>query len=117
MESRSTTTEVPPPKNERARIPVPAMIGITAARPTMASTSRRSPAASRKSRSATRSALCRSSFIFFPVPDDREVDLLQARPLDHLAVLFEPGGSDQGVEVAGCEQPATGHDPDLTGQH
>src|ERR1700694_5594277 len=93
------------------------MTGITAARPTMASTSRRSPAASRKSRSATSSALRRSSLILFPIPDDGEVDLFEGGPLDDLAVLLEARGAGQGVEVPGRDQPAPGHDPDFAGQH
>src|ERR1700694_1738527 len=112
METRWTSSEAPPPKKARARIPVPAAIGITTARPTMARVSRRSPAASRKSRSATRSALRRSSFILFPVPHDGEVDLLQGGPLDDLAMSLQAGGARQRMEVAGGEQPASGHDPD-----
>src|SRR5260221_13583623 len=92
------------------------MIGITAARPAMASARRRSPAASRKSRSATSSALRRSSFLLFPVPHDGEVDLFQSRPLDHLAVLLQPGGTGQGVDVAGGQEAAPRHDPDLAGE-
>src|ERR1700694_5929761 len=104
METRWMRTEPPPPQKASARIPLPAAIGMTTARPTLASASRRSPAASRKSRSATRSALRRSSFILFPVPHDGEVDLLQGRPLDDLAALLEASGARERVEVAGGEQ-------------
>src|SRR5437588_2750556 len=116
METRSTRSDKPPPKRTSARMPVPAAIGITAARPAMANASRRSPAASRKSLSATNSALRRSSFTLTSVPDDGQVDLFERRALDDLAAFLQTGSAHKLRQLPDREQPAAGHDPDLARQ-
>src|SRR5260370_30064233 len=89
-------------------------MGIATVSATIARIKRSSLVASRKSRRATNSALCRSRFSkLMVVAHDREVDVLQRRQLAKLATHLESRATAELGQVADRERATRGHDSDL----
>src|SRR6266851_3453393 len=95
-------------------MPIALAIGIATVSATIARIKRSSLVASRKSRRATNSALCRSSFSeLMVVAHDREVDVLQRRQLAKLTTHLESRATAELGHVADRERATRGHDSDL----
>src|SRR5260370_32234983 len=99
-------------------MPIALAMGIATVSATMARIKRSSLVASRKSRRATNSALCRLRFSkLMVVAHDREVDVLQRRQLAKLATHFESRTTAERGQVAD-RAPATGrHHCDLLSEY
>src|SRR5216683_2972936 len=114
------TTAVPPPNAASARTPEPEASGIASVSATMAAISRSSLVASRRSRFATSAALRRSSLgqlmVAQVVADNREIDVLEGRKLEHLLARLQARAAAQLDHAADGERAPGGHDPNVAGQ-
>src|SRR5260370_7335970 len=99
-------------------MPIALAMGIATVSATMARIKRSSLVASRKSRRATNSALCRLRFSkLMVVAHDREVDVLQRRQLAKLATHFESRTTAELGPVADRERAPGGHASHLLSEH
>src|SRR6266852_3498101 len=95
-------------------MPIALPIGIATVSATIARTRRSSLVASRRSRRATSSTLCRSRLSqLMVVPHDCQVDVLQRRQLAKLSAGLEARTAPELGQVADRQRTSRGHDPDL----
>src|SRR5437899_6262234 len=93
-------------------------MGMASVSATIASTSRISLVASRRSRRATSSALCRSRLgQLTVVAHDGEIDVLEGRQIAQLPARLQAGAPTQLGNVADRQRSAGRHDPDLARQY
>src|SRR5713226_9767193 len=98
-------------------MPIALAIGIATVSATIARMRRSSLVASRKSRRATISTLCRSRLgQLMVVLHDREVDVLQRRHLAKLSARLETGAAAELGHVADRQRATRRHDSDLFSQ-